>query len=183
MADNQTILVHNSGEAAIQLENVIPSVLEFSTFLFNSPPDSKYASIALWTERLSQPNSQLIHLTAEPTGNVVAFLFAHPKTHSVLLDDGQTHSLHIWLAGVDPVWRRGGCLQRMVDSINVTSEKTLTICTIPSRFPDMWRWLQKRGWKVERELEEGKFLLSISASQMLKTRANRKGLATLDFSL
>jgi hypothetical protein len=90
----------------------------------------------------------------------VAFLFAHPRTHLPPLQDGTIESMHIWLAGVLPEWRKSGCLQRMTREVVTDPELTYTVCTTPSIFPDMWPWLLKRGWRQERDLGEGKVMLS-----------------------
>ncbi|KAI0079431.1 hypothetical protein K474DRAFT_1659260 [Panus rudis PR-1116 ss-1] len=148
-------------------DETLLDILHLSNEIFAPDPDSKYASLSVWRERLSHPSSLIIYLTVASEhkgttqgGPPVAFLFAHPKRHIPPLSNGETESLHVWLAGVLPSWRKGGCLRRMMDALPIDSHRVCTICTIPSRFPDMWAWLVKRGWSVERELEVGKFLLS-----------------------
>lgn len=127
---------------------------------------TKYASIDYWKEQLSHPSSVIIYITQTGTGDpeesitLIGFLFAHPRTHASALQSGQTETLHIWLAGVSPKSRKAGCLQKMADAIPSGGFDLISVSTYPARFPDMWNWLQKRGWTVEREMGEGKVLLS-----------------------
>jgi len=149
------------------LEFTLPGIIAFSNAIFSADPTTKYGSLSYWKERLSHPSSVIIYLTPTDTGDPeeditsVGFLFAHPRTHTPPLEAGQAETLHIWLAGVSPKWRNGGCLAKMVDAIPAGNGfELLTVCTTPGKFPDMWKWLQKRGWKVERDMGEGKVLLS-----------------------
>lgn len=90
-------------------------------------------------------------------------MFAIPRVTEPPLRNGRAESTHIWLAGVLHEWRKGGCLARMVRELDGIEQ--LTVCTYPTRFPDMWRWLTHRGWVQERELADGKVLLSRCCEQ------------------
>lgn len=144
------------------LDLVLPKVMALSNRIFSPEPESKYASLSLWKQRLSHRSSFIVYLAPIDGAEMdepQAFLFVHPRVHTPPLSNGQTESLHLWLAGVLPEYRKGGCLQRMVDA--VLSGSVLSVCTIPELFPEMWAWLKKRGWTVERELGDGKLLLSM----------------------
>ena len=154
------------------LDVVLPQIISFSNVIFSADPNTKYASITHWKERLSHPSSVIIYLTPTDGGGdtilPIGFLFAHPRTHTPALYSGHTETLHIWLAGVSPEWRKAGCMQRMVDAVlhpssgdpTTSGFAFLTVCTTPERFPDMWKWLLKRGWNVERDMGADKILLS-----------------------
>lgn len=143
------------------LDLLLPKIIGLSNSIFSHKPGSKYTSLSLWKERISHPSSFIVYMTpidGTETDQPMAFLFVHPRLHTPPLSNGQAETLHIWLAGVLPSCRKGGCLQRMVDA--VPSDSMVSVCTMPAIFPDMWAWLKKRGWKVERELGGGKVLLS-----------------------
>jgi len=151
---------------ALELQQLDPSspellqrVLELSNTIFCATPDSKYASIAVWRERFSHTASVILYLSRPQTPDrPVAFLFAYPKTHVPALSGGESETLHIWLAGVIPERRKEGCLARMISAL--PSLSALTVCTRPADYPDMWNWLIKRGWTVERDMGGGKVMLS-----------------------
>lgn len=163
-------IAHRIDANSPDLAETLPQVMALSSKVFNPwpQPNAKYTSVEHWKECLSHETSAIIYLTRytehgsdhaefkEP----VAFLFAYPRTHTPPLEDGSSGSLHIWLAGVLPECRRGGCLQRMMEELTVDPRPLYTICTSPERFPNMWSWLSKRGWHVEREFPEGKIMLS-----------------------
>ncbi len=155
-------LTHESPEVTERLAQV----LALSNVIFCPDPDTKYASMSFWQDRLADDSSLILYLTGDTKhelvdGDPVAFLFAHPRTHSPPLKDGTATSLHIWLAGVLPKWRKAGCLRMMMDELSTSvAGRSLTICTMPSTFPDMWTWLLKRGWSVEKHLSAAKVLLS-----------------------
>lgn len=154
-------VVYHLSSYSDTLDEILPKILALSTDIFESEPDSKYASLTLWKDRLSHPTSAIIYISHHsPDASPYAFLFAYPRSHDQPLSDGETESLHIWLAGVSPSRRREGSLQRMMDSLLSCTPSLFTICTIPSRFPNMWDWLNKQGWSVERVLGSGKVLLS-----------------------
>jgi ribosomal protein S18 acetylase RimI-like enzyme len=166
----------------------VASILQLSNSIFNPEPESHYASLEVWTERLSDPPSTIVYLVPTPGRSAdssgdhqpdgipppVAFLFAYPRSHPEPLKNGSQQSLHIWLAGVLEEYRGRGCLDTMVNALldHVKSELgepeslmmlTLTICTTPSRFPSMWAWLRARtGWVPEKEFEGGKVMLSFT---------------------
>lgn len=156
------------------LEATLPRIIAFSNAIFSADTSSKYASITYWRDRLSSLSSVIIYLTssdAESEAEAVrdanspitpiAFLFAHPRTHAPPLRSGHTvETLHVWLAGVSPDYRKAGCLQRMMDAIPQDEFGVLSVCTTPERFPEMWGWLRKRSWDVERDMGGGKVLLS-----------------------
>lgn len=153
---------------SMDVDFVLPQVLSLSNQIFSADLSSKYASLPIWKERLSHESSMIIYLTA-PTqdGGIVtavdkpiAFLFLHPRMHSPPWVDGTKITLHIWLAGVLPYWRKAGCLHRMMKEVMTAPDSTYTICTSPSLFPDMWTWLLRRGWKREISLGEDKVMLS-----------------------
>ena len=148
------------------LDDMLPRVVTLSNAIFLPDTTSKYASIVYWRTRLAEPASVILYLMAtslEGSDEPVAFLFAHSRTHTPPLHNGTTESLHIWLAGVLPDRRRGGLLGKLVEELSATADRRLTVCTYPSVFSDMWHWLQRREWYVERELQEGKVLLSKEA--------------------
>ncbi|KAJ8522058.1 hypothetical protein ONZ45_g1317 [Pleurotus djamor] len=124
----------------------------------------------------------------EKVMRAVAFVFVHPRRHDESpLQGGVLESAHIWIAGVSPGERNKGLLAEMVARVEaevrgdirdgvctgvarmettgnspLTEEwrtVMLTVCTMPSKFPAMWAWLQARNWNVEREMK-GKVLLS-----------------------
>lgn len=146
----------------------LPKVISLSNTIFSADPNTRYASFDYWKERLSHDGSIIIYLTAsaDPAGaaeydnQLIAFLFAHRRQHTPALSDGSSSSSHIWLAGVLQEWRRGGCLRQIVEMLMAEHAPIYTICTIPSRFPDMWAWLQKRGWQYERHAAEGRIMFS-----------------------
>ncbi|KAH9939091.1 uncharacterized protein BXZ73DRAFT_44055 [Epithele typhae] len=145
----------------------LPAVLALSNAIFNSDPASKHGSLDAWRERLANPISQIVFLAPstapsedETAIRPVGFLFVIPRATEPPLNNGVVHSAHVWIAGVRPEWRRGGCLATMVDALDRFEH--LTLCTFPARFPDMWAWLNRRGWVQERELGDGKILLSRS---------------------
>ncbi|OBZ73852.1 hypothetical protein A0H81_06452 [Grifola frondosa] len=118
----------------------------------------------LWQDHLSHPSSIILYLSPEYTPDEpVAFLFAYPRRHATSLRGGQKESLHIWIAGVLPKRRKEGCLARLINELD--SNAFLTTCTNPTQFPDMWRWLTRRGWVVDQELGGGKVMLSKRASE------------------
>ncbi|KZT07185.1 uncharacterized protein LAESUDRAFT_758605 [Laetiporus sulphureus 93-53] len=140
---------------------MLPRVLNLSNIIFAPEPGSKYASIAVWKERLPLPDAKILYMapSSDPS-NPIAFVFAHPRTHPLPLKFSETESLHVWLAGVLPARRKEGCLSRMMAALEAESAVTLTVCTTPDKYPDMWAWLNGRGWSVERELGRGKVMLS-----------------------
>ncbi|KIP12559.1 hypothetical protein PHLGIDRAFT_61879 [Phlebiopsis gigantea 11061_1 CR5-6] len=150
------------------VDETLPLLIQFSNSIFSPVPGTKYTSVAVWKQRLASPVSVILYVTAPPASPhitqdaIVAFLFAHPRTHASPLRTGETDTLHIWLAGVSPEHRKAGLLQQMVDNLSTRVVGSLTVCTIPARFPNMWGWLTKRGWEVERAWGEGKVLLSKS---------------------
>lgn len=157
--------VHTLTADAADLDEILPKVLSLSNAIFNAEPDSKYASETFWRDRLSHSSSSIVYVSAPDTAEPVGFLFIHPRTHSPPLRTGETEAPHIWLAGVLPEWRKAGCLAKMIDAMSPRYTGRVTICTIPSRFTDMWAWLRKRGWEVERDALEGRILLSKVLSQ------------------
>ncbi|KAL0945943.1 hypothetical protein HGRIS_012222 [Hohenbuehelia grisea] len=160
----------------------------------------KYSSPAEWKRRLALRNGRgLIVACMEPEhetqsscstgtaeeksqiqeaddagfGKPIGFLFAHPRSHSdEPLTNGALETMHIWLAGVLPEFRRQGLLEQMVVKLMeemMGIEENLTVCTVPARFPAMWGWLKGRGWAVEKEIAPGKFLLSYQAQAPTKS--------------
>ncbi|OCH89778.1 hypothetical protein OBBRIDRAFT_648827 [Obba rivulosa] len=153
-----SLVLHELTSYSENLFVMLPRIISLSNAIFSAEPGSKHASLALWQERLSYTSSVIVYLVPESSPNdPVAFMFAYPRSHSIPLSGGEHESLHIWLAGVLPGMRRAGCLSRMIHELDLTP--LLTVCTIPQRFPDMWRWLTSRGWVVIRDLGEGKVML------------------------
>jgi hypothetical protein len=154
-------------------EDTIVNILYLSNAIFDSNPDSKYASLNLWKERLSDPSSMIISMTSLPEcEKPIAFVFAYPRSHAKPLASGLRKSMHIWLAGVQKDFRGRKCLDTMVDELRHSMDREdatkgtkvaqmLTICTIPARYPSMWHWLQSRKWTVEGQTGD-KVLLSFS---------------------
>lgn len=130
----------------------------FST-VFSDHESTKRGSMPYWRDQLSHPSSFIIYLapSSEPD-NPVAFLFVTPRAYDHPLKSGAVEGLHVWLAGVSPEWRAAGCLTRMVCELGGID--ILTICTHPSLFPLMWRWLTRRGWLQEQEFADGKVMFS-----------------------
>lgn len=161
--------VHTLRINSPDVDQALPQILSLSNEIFQPETQSKHTSLDVWNERLSSPSSIIFYITrsgvAPPTNveDAIAFLYAHPRVNIPPLHNGEVETLHIWLAGVRPECRRMGLLRKMVDRLLQTEMGTVTICTIPPRFPDMWAWLIKRGWAVERDAREGRILLSKSA--------------------
>lgn len=161
MAEVQSLQANST-----DVETTLPILIQFSNAIFSADPNSKHASLTVWKQHLSSPSSIILYVSsAGPSppsspSEVVAFLFAHPRTHSPPLRTGETGTLHIWLAGVLPEQRRLGLLQKMMDDMSARVTGRVTICTIPERFPNMWAWLTKRGWEVERDAREGRIMFS-----------------------
>ena len=176
-------LFHGAEKAAVT------SILQLSNSIFNPESEDHHTSLEEWMTRLSDPASTIIYLVPQPDQSPkepskddqrppmipppVAFLFAHPRSHPDPLKNGTSQSLHIWLAGVLEEYRGRGCLNTMVNALidleerrrrsESSSMQTLTVCTTPSRFPLMWAWLRARTrWVFEKELDEGKLLLSLT---------------------
>jgi hypothetical protein len=143
-------------------------VLALSNTIFSPDPSTKYASLDIWRTRLADPSSVVLYLVPNSsTGeeeDPIAFVFAHPREHAPPLSTGETRSLHVWLAGVQPKYRRAGCLDRMLREL-YSGATVLTVCTVPETYPEMWAWLCKRGWRVEREVAAGKPLLAFSPTE------------------
>lgn len=143
------------------LEETLPKIMTLSNDILTPEPGSKHESVTRWREHLSHPTSAIVYLSLDSDDAIpYGFLFVYPRNHAQPLSSGATESLHIWMAGVSPSHRRTGALQRMTEALFSKYTGVATVCTIPSRFPDMWAWLIKRGWTVERDLEDGKILLS-----------------------
>ncbi|OSD04912.1 hypothetical protein PYCCODRAFT_1352168, partial [Trametes coccinea BRFM310] len=108
--------------------------------------------------RLSDPSSFILYLspTSEPA-RPVAFIFVNPREYDPPILEHRK-GLHAWIAGASLDWRNGGCLTRMVHELD--DIPVLIICTFPSRFEVMWKWLLRRDWAVERDLGAGKVSLS-----------------------
>lgn len=154
--------VHMLHASSPDAEQILPIILTLSNDVFQPESQSRHTSLDVWKARLASPSSYITYVTSSGSAtppnaeDAIAFLFVHPRTHDPPLHNGQTESLHIWLAGVRPAYRKMGLLRKMVDKVLEDATGTVTICTIPPRFPDMWAWLTKRGWNVEREAGEGR---------------------------
>lgn len=157
-----TLRVHKLTKDSLDLTETLPRILALSNAVFCADPESKYASLSVWHSRLQGSTAVIVYLTAPVDGREepVAYLFAHPRTHDPALTNGDTESLHIWMAAVAADYRKGGCLGRLMGELPEDPTRLLTVCTTPAIYPDMWGWLMKRGWFVERELSLGKVLLS-----------------------
>ncbi|KAM5541423.1 hypothetical protein V8D89_004977 [Ganoderma adspersum] len=137
----------------------LADILALSNRIFSSDETTKHGSLACWENYLAHPVSRILYLVPPSApAHPIGFIFVIPRTTEPPLNNGATDSAHIWLAGVLPEWRRAGCLTRMIEELDGVGQ--LTICTYPSRFPNMWRWLNSRGWAQERKFEDGKVLLS-----------------------
>ncbi|KAI0765629.1 hypothetical protein BD413DRAFT_163623 [Trametes elegans] len=137
----------------------VENILTLSNFIFAADDSTKHGSLPYWRRSLSHPSAFILFLASESRPDTpVAFLFVIPRTYNPPLRSGATDGLHIWLAGVRPTFRSAGCLTTMVRQLGNIG--TVTVCTFPSRFPDMWNWLTRRGWLLEQELEEGKVMFS-----------------------
>ena len=137
----------------------LADILALSKLIFSSNEATKHSSLDYWKNHLAHPVSRILYLapTSAPT-QPIGFIFVIPRTSEPALRDGANDSAHVWLAGVLPEWRKAGCLTRMIQELDGLGQ--LTICTYSSRFPNMWRWLNSRGWTQEREFDDGKVLLS-----------------------
>lgn len=159
MSSETSLGLHRLTSSSDDLSEMLPAVIELSNSIFSADPGSKYASLAIWQQRLSLPSSAVLYLSpSSQPKRPVAFLFAHPRAHDLSLTQGEPESLHVWLAGVLPEHRKEGCLSRLMSALDHVS--VLTVCTVPVHYPDMWQWLIKRGWSVEREMGGGKVMLS-----------------------
>ena len=146
----------------------LPAILALSNTVFDSDPTSKHGSLAEWQARLARNGSFILYLAAADAdadadavtvpAQPVALAFMIPRVSNPPLQNGVTASTHIWIAGVLPAYRKAGCLSRMVAALDDVEH--LTVCTYPARFPDMWAWLNRRGWVQECELDGGRVLLS-----------------------
>jgi len=171
-------------------DTAVASIMRLADSIFNPwpKPDSRYTSLEVWRERLSDPTSSIIYLTPQPDQSPssseddktpivihppVAFIFAYPRSHPGPLKNGSSQSLHIWLAGVLEEYRGRKCLDTMVNALidlekkrwgsELSSAPVMTVCTSPSRFPSMWAWLRARPWWVlEKEFDDGKVMLSLT---------------------
>ncbi|KAI0364682.1 hypothetical protein BV20DRAFT_825465 [Pilatotrama ljubarskyi] len=134
-------------------------ILALSNSIFSPDGSTKHSSLQHWRNQLSHPSSFIVYLVPStgPT-EPVAFAFVEYRAHDSPLKSGAAESLHVWLAGTSPHWRKTGCLTRLFQELR--GIETLTICTIPARFPDMWKWLTRRGWIQEQELAEDKVMFS-----------------------
>ncbi|KAI0923556.1 hypothetical protein AcV5_009062 [Taiwanofungus camphoratus] len=157
---------HRLTSTSSNLSEILPRVLSLSNKIFSAEQGSKYASVFVWQERLSSPSSVVLYLSPRSRPDTpVAFLFAHTRTRCIALREGETESLHIWLAGVLQEWRKEGHISRMVGMLESVS--LLTVCTTPREFLAVWNWLTKRRRPVERELEDGKVMLARSGWTLL----------------
>ncbi|KAI1791919.1 hypothetical protein LXA43DRAFT_1009855 [Ganoderma leucocontextum] len=137
----------------------LAGILALSNRIFSSGRATKHASLAYWQNQLTNPVSRILYLIPAFTPEQpIGFIFLIPRTTQPRLKNGAIDSVHIWLAALLPEWRKAGCLTRMIQELDGVDQ--LTICTYPSRFPNMWRWLNSRGWVQEREFEDGKVLLT-----------------------
>ena len=138
---------------------LVSDILALSNNIFSVDSTTKHGSLTYWKTHLAHPVSKIVYLrSALSPEQPIGFIFVIPRTSEPPLLNGVTQSVHIWLAGVLPEWRKAGCLTKMVQELGTADQ--LTICTYPSRFPSMWKWLNSRGWVQEREFEDGKVLLS-----------------------
>ena len=149
----------------------VPTILAMSNDIFSADSSTKHGQLSYWKNHLAHPSSFIIYLStaARPVG----FVFVIPRTTVPALSCGASESTHIWLAGVLPEYRKAGCLARMVKELD--DVEILTVCTVPTRFPSMWKWLTSRGWTQERELGDGKILLSRSRTDMKVRTGSRPG--------
>jgi hypothetical protein len=156
-----------------ELETVLPELISLSKTIFPSDPLAPARTSereGIWRERLEDPTSSIIYLTlASDTSKPVALLCVYPRSHVPPLNIPYTNSstqgkgaivgesMHIWLAGVREDVRKHGCLATMMHELD--NLEVVTICTFPEKFGNMWRWLTKRGWQVERDFGNGKIQL------------------------
>lgn len=155
------LAVHSLASSSPNVDAALLQILALSNAIFSAQPDSKYASLAIWRERLSHQDAQLIYLTLADATEPIAFLFAHPRLHDPPLPvSSTTESLHVWLAGVLPEYRKHGCLALMMAKLAMHAARPLTVCTTPATYPDMYRWLVRNGWLEERGLADGKLMLA-----------------------
>lgn len=153
-------LTHNSPD----IDTILPSLFALSLEIF--PPDPTRSprtseDVQTWWSRLEHPSSSIIYIspTAYPT-KPIALIGVYPRQHEPALRlPGSDHtevqeSMHVWLAGVREDMRARGCLGLMMREFEDEGAPVLTVCTFPSTFPNMWAWLRKRGWTVEREFED-----------------------------
>lgn len=180
-----SLVLHRITKASPDIEEMLPRILSLSNEIFGSSPElTKYAALAVWRDRLRLPGAFIVYLAPSPAPHLlvasgiapddesshpslhatasspVAFLFAQPRTHAPPLASGVKQTVHIWLAGVLPARRRAGNLGRLVRTAEAAAAAgVLTVSTVPERYPDMWWWLTRRGWVVERQIGGGKVLL------------------------
>ncbi|TBU24412.1 hypothetical protein BD311DRAFT_671892, partial [Dichomitus squalens] len=98
-----------------------------------------------WQNHLTHPLSMIVYLgLVSLPGQAIGFVSVIPRTTEPSLKNGATQSIYIWPAAVLPQWRKAGCLTKLMQEPRNADQ--LTICTYPSRFPSMWKWLNGRGW-------------------------------------
>nr|VWP01810.1 Multicopper oxidase [Ganoderma boninense] len=157
MADGETDLtlhtIHSPDDPQLA------DILALSNRIFSADSTTKHSSLSYWQNQLTHPVSRILYLApASAPARPIGFIFVIPRIADPPLKSGATDSVHVWLAGVLPEWRKAGCLTRMIQELESIDQ--LTICTYPSRFPNMWRWLSSRDWTQERDFEDGKVLFS-----------------------
>ena len=114
-----------------------------------------------WRDRLRQPHGAIFYVDDEPSTTPegtkpVAFFLAHPRplTNSSSVSDISSDCYYIYLAAVHPAARSQGLFPLLLEATKQYARQAgydvLSIGTIPSRFPRMYRNLTKEGnrWEV-----------------------------------
>jgi len=138
----------------------IPQVIGLSLKVFKPKKDRKdpYHNLEKWREYFKQGG---ILLGAFVNKQLAGYLFCYER------EPGK-NNLHCWMAGVAEKYRRQGLLKKLISKIKkILKEKgykTFTINTWPEKFPAMYAYLTKYGYKKYKEEEkewEGKQTLKV----------------------
>jgi hypothetical protein len=170
LADSKGLYYIRGSDLDVEKQQIIPELAALSGRIFNTPPNDRHSSTEEWLKRLSShPQATIIYVLESieiPHPNPVALLFAFPSGER----------MHVWIAGVRADHRKEGLLSQMMTLLEKQCKEHLennnlrdlstgeaitlfSICTYPDKFTDMWDWLRKRGWTVEKDEGQGKIRL------------------------
>jgi hypothetical protein len=171
-----TIYTLGSGTSKAAIEPVLD--LSNEIFASTSSPPTHHSSLEEWHRRLSQPVSILVCGTetslsvtsrqvttnnkARPSFapfGPIGFIFAHRRPCPSL----PYPTLHIWLAGVSERARGMGLFAALMDEVERHARnegiQTLSVCTFPATFGQMFAILQTHAWEVKVWMDDGKKVL------------------------
>ncbi|KIW11597.1 hypothetical protein PV08_10898 [Exophiala spinifera] len=167
--------IHNLDSSTASKDGAIRAILALSNHIFDtsSGPPTHHSSLDEWYRRLSRPDSIVVYATPPPSGSrdperegapnpgdeALGFIFAHAKVDPQL----PTRTLHVWLAGTTARARGKGVFAALMKTLEQHARTrgigTLSVCTFPDTFSNMFAILQKTGWTVQAWLEDGKKVL------------------------